>query len=348
MLRVPEIRIVAPKSLREAARILKKAGPRGCALSGGTDLIPKLKRGQQLPNILVDLGVIPGLDRVERSGGEVVIGARTTIASLIRSPLLSGFGALREAAACVASPQIRNLATVGGNLTVDTRCCFYDQGEGWRKSQGFCMKTTAGAPCRVAPKSPHCLAISSGDLPPALIALGARVRIQGPAGERELALEDIYRDVGCDFLKLRSDEIISAILLKPAPSYSTYRKLRRRESFDFPSMSIAAALEYRGGVARNVRIVLGSVASAPLLAVEAAALLEGKRPTRERIDAAAIAALRLAKPVENADFTAAYRRRMVKVFVARALKDLTSPPGRNPTASGGGTSSRYRSVGDKK
>ena len=323
MLRLPKICIVSPLSLAEAARLLAEAGPEGAAFAGGTDLVPKLKRRQLRPRTLVDLSRVKGFSGVKRRGDRVVIGAGTRIEDLLESPVLASLTALREAAACVATPQIRSSATVGGNLALDTRCSFYDQSGSWREASGFCLKTDQEAPCRAAVGSDRCFAVASGDLQPALIALGANVRIVGLAGEREAALESIYQDTGARFLRLAPGELIAAVELDLSPRLSTYRKLRRRGSFDFAALGVAVSLQMKGGVVSACRIVLGALASSPIIADEAAALMAGGKPTLERVSAAASAAVRRARPVANADFPAAYRRRMAGVFVARALRELT-------------------------
>lgn len=323
MLRLPKIRLVSPRSLAAAARLLAEAGPEGAALAGGTDLVPKLKRRQLRPRTLVDLSLVRGFSGVERRGGRAVIGAGTTIDYLLESPVLARLGALREAAALVATPQIRSSATVGGNLALDTRCSFYDQSGSWREAQGFCLKTDQEAPCRTAAGSESCFAVASGDLAPALIALGARVRLVGPAGGREAALEEIYQDVGSRSLRLGPGELIAAVELDLSPRLSAYRKLRRRGSFDFAALGVAVSLQMKDGEVSACRIVLGALASSPIVADEAAAIMTGGKPTLERAAEAARAAARRARPVENADFPAAYRRRMAGVFVARALRDLT-------------------------
>ncbi|MBI4345626.1 MAG: FAD binding domain-containing protein, partial [Elusimicrobia bacterium] len=300
MLRLPKVRVVAPRSLAEASRLLAEGGAGARLFSGGTDVVPKLKRRQLSARTLVDLGAVPGYGGIRRRGGRLVIGAGTRIAELaeLSEP---GLAALREAAASVATPQIRAQATLGGNLALETRCTFYDQSDSWRQAQGFCLKTHADAPCRAAPGSTRCWSVSSGDLPPALIALGARVRVVGEGGEREAALEDLYQDDGCAPLRLATGELIASVSLEPAARRSTYRKLRRRGSFDFASLGVAVAVTSTGGVVADCRVVLGGLGSGPLVAEEAAACLRGCEPTARRIDDAAEAARRV-RPVENGEF----------------------------------------------
>ncbi len=322
MLRLPRLAAVYPRTLAEAMRALADAGPEGKLLSGGTDLIPKLKRRQIKAETLISLQNVKGLAGITRVKGGLRLGAGTRLCDLAASPLLKKFRGLRQAAGSVATAQIRNMATVGGNVLVDTRCSYYDRSEEWRSALGGCMKTDSESPCRVAPGSKRCLAFSSGDLPPILIALGARAVLESFEGGREIPLEELYADDGMNYLKTRPGEILTAILLEEKRPESAYLKLRRRGVFDFSSLGAAAAISRTGGIVRDCRIVLGAIASKPVIAERAAEILKGERLSVELIEAAAETAMRSAKPVGNADFPAAYRRQMVKVFVRRTLKSL--------------------------
>jgi 4-hydroxybenzoyl-CoA reductase subunit beta len=219
------------------------------------------------------------------------------------------------------------MGTIGGNLCVDTRCNYYNQSYEWRRAIGFCMKRD-GDVCLVAPGSPRCVAVASSDTAPALMALGATVVLAGPDGERTEPVAALYRDDGMAYLAKRPDEILTAILLPPVNGLrSTYWKLRRRGSFDFPILGVAAALVLgEDGTCADARIVLGAVASRPVEATEAAHLLVGRRLTPELIEEAAAAAYRPAKPLDNTDLTLAYRKRMARVFVSRALRELAGLP----------------------
>ncbi|MFL5805430.1 MAG: FAD binding domain-containing protein, partial [Roseiflexaceae bacterium] len=212
---------------------------------------------------------------------------------------------------------------LGGNLCVDTRCNYYNQTEFWRHSIGYCMKKD-GDICLVAPGSPRCWAVSSSDCAPALISLGASVRLLGPRGERVIPVAALYQDDGIQYMAKQRDEILAEVRLPPADGWrSVYRKLRRRGSFDFPILGVAAALRQdQDGTVREARITLGAVASHPVEAAEAARMLAGQRLTPELIEAAAAAAARWAKPLDNTDLTINYRKQMAPVYVRRALEEL--------------------------
>ena len=303
---------------------MKEAGPDGMLVAGGTDLYPNMKRRQFEPTTLVGLRAIKDLRGVRGSGREgVTIGACTTLTAVATHPdVARDYPALATAAGVVSSPQLRNMGTLGGNVCVDTRCNYYNQTFEWRKAIGFCMKKD-GDICLVAPGSPRCWAVSSSDTAPVLWSLGARIRLDGPGGERTIPVSALFRDDGIEYLAKRPDEIVTEIALPPAAGWrSVYLKLRRRGSFDFPILGVAAAARLDGDVVREARIVLGAVASTPREASKAAEALIGRRLTTETIEAAAEAAAGPAKPLDNTDLTHPYRKKVTRVFVARALARL--------------------------
>ena len=161
------------------------------------------------------------------------------------------------------------MGTVGGNLLLDTRCNYYDQNYEWRKAIDFCMKKD-GKICWVAPSSPRCWAVQSSDLAPVMVALEATVTLAGPDGTREIPAEALYKDDGMDFLTKQPDELLVSVKV-PAlgASRASYRKLRRRGSFDFPVLGVAARVTMDGGTVKDARIVLGAVGSYPKLCTEA-------------------------------------------------------------------------------
>jgi 4-hydroxybenzoyl-CoA reductase subunit beta len=215
------------------------------------------------------------------------------------------------------------MATLGGNLCLDTRCTYYDQSYEWRKAVNFCMKKD-GEICWVATSSPRCLAVSSTDTAPMLQALGASVRLVSASSERDVAVTDLYANDGMHYLTRQPDEILTEIRVPDQTGWrSTYWKLRRRGSFDFPvaSAAVAAKLDAGGGV-EEVRIVLGAVASRPMASPRAEALLTGQPLDDEHIAAAADAAYAVAKPRDNTDYELVGRKKMVRARVANALHEI--------------------------
>jgi 4-hydroxybenzoyl-CoA reductase subunit beta len=324
MMRLPLFEFRAPHSLEEAARILDGEGSQAMPLAGGTDLLPNMKRRQQVPRTLISLRGIEELThvRIDHSGSQ--LGACLTLAEIAADARFrNGLTALAQAASLVATPHIRNMATLGGNLCLDTRCNYYDQNYEWRKAINFCLKKD-GDTCWVAPGSPKCMAVSSTDTAPALIALGARVCLVSREGQREVLLADLYNNDGVDYIKRRPNEILAEVALDASHGWkSTYWKLRRRGSFDFPVLSVAAAARISAsGVVEEARIVIGSAASRPLVAAEAAKFLAGRLLNAESIGEAAILAARIAKPLDNTDFDMSWRKKVTGEFVTNALREL--------------------------
>jgi len=324
MMRLPLFEFRAPNTVEEASRILDGEGGNAMPLAGGTDLLPNMKRRQQAPKTLMSLRHIAPLHELQLSHSGARLGACLTLSEIAADARFrNGLTALAQAASYVATPQIRNVATLGGNLCLDTRCNYYDQNYEWRKSIGFCLKKD-GDTCWVAPGSAKCMAVSSTDTAPALIALGACVRLVSRAGERQVPLADLYQNDGIHYSKRRPNELLTEVLLDSSRGWkSTYWKLRRRGSFDFPVLSVAAAARLSSnGIVEDARIVVGSVACLPLLAKEASKFLLGRTLAQENIAEAASLAARIAKPLDNTDFDMTWRKRVTAEFVTSALREL--------------------------
>ena len=317
MLRLPRLRYLRPAGAREAAAMIAEHGGRAMLVAGGTDLVPNLKRRQFDPEVLVQ---VPALGGIRREDGHLVLGATVTLAEAAADPQLTrALPGYAEAAGLVSSPPLRNAGTVGGNLCVDTRCNYYNQTFEWRKSIGFCLKKD-GEICLVAPGSPRCWAVSSSDTAPVALVLGATVTLAGPTGEREIPAADLYRDDGIDYLGKRPEEVLTSIRLPVEPGVRTaYVKLRRRGSIDFPIAGAAVALVMDGETVRWARIALSAVASHPLETPAAGDFLAGKRLDAETIAAAAELAAKPAKPLDNADLSYFWRKKMVRVVVEQAI-----------------------------
>jgi 4-hydroxybenzoyl-CoA reductase subunit beta len=247
-----------------------------------------------------------------------VFGAGLTLAEIVRSEKTPA--ALRQAAAQVATPLLRNMGTLGGNLCLDTRCNYYNQSYEWRKAIDFCLKVD-GKTCWVATASKRCVAVSSTDTAPALIALDAKIKLVSAKGEREIPVEALYRNDGIDYLSRTPDEILTEVRV-PAGWKSTYWKLRRRGSFDFPILGVAAALKFERETITEARIALGAVASRPFLVEKAGEFLKGKRLTDEVIAQAAELVANRAKPMDNTDMDLYWRKEVADDFAGYALREL--------------------------
>ena len=328
MLRLPDFTYIRPRTLAEAARVLGELGPEAMAVAGGTDVYPKMKRGQFTPRYLVSLGRVEEHRGIWREEGRGLwVGAGETLSAVARHEAVGRwFPALAAAAGLVSTLQLRNAGTIGGNLFVDTRCNYYDQSFFWRQAVGFCLKKD-GDICLVAPKSRVCLAICSSDTAPVLSSLDAEAVLVGAQGSRRVPLDTLYRDDGIDYLAKRPDELLQGVWI-PEASFgwrNVYLKLRRRGSFDFPVLGVAAAVRIgASGACEGAKVVLTAVASAPKVVEDAPGVLCGKAVDTASIEEAAELAMRVSHPLDNADMDYWYRKRMTRVYVTRALQQLAA------------------------
>jgi 4-hydroxybenzoyl-CoA reductase subunit beta len=330
MLRLPAFRYVAPKTAREAARILADNGPDAMPVAGGTDLYPNMKRRQFTPKIVVGLRHLDEARGIHANGG-LTLGGLATLSEVSQEPVIAArWPAVARSAGLVSSPPLRNVGTIGGNLCVDTRCNYYNQTEFWRASIGYCMKKD-GTICLVAPGSDICWALSSSDTAPVMISLDAEVDLVGASERRRVPVASLYGTDGIAYLTKQPDEILTTIHVPDRAGWKmTYRKLRRRGSIDFPIVGVAAAVKLDGGgVVQDARIVLGAVHVAPVRAVEAEEFLRGRVLDAESIEMAAGIAYKPAKPLDNADLAYHWRKQMVRIESARALRELAALPTRD-------------------
>jgi 4-hydroxybenzoyl-CoA reductase subunit beta len=322
MMRLPAFRYRAARTIADAAAWLAESPAETMLIAGGTDVLPKMKRRQQTPTTLIGLRGIRELADI-RNGNGFTIGAGVTLSNLLAHPAMrASYPGLFHAIAQIATPHLRNMGTIGGNLCLDTRCTYYDQTYEWRKAIDFCLKKD-GERCWVATSSPKCLAVSSTDTAPVLLALGASVTLVSSLGERVIPVGDLFANDGMHYLTRRPDEILTTITLPSAEGWrSAYWKLRRRGSFDFPVAAAASAAKLDGLDVVDVRIVLGAVASRPVECHAAATVLKGQRLTDQRIADAAAVASEVAKPMDNTDYELVWRKSMVRTLVSHALHEI--------------------------
>ncbi len=242
----------------------------------------------------------------------------TTLTQIERSREISQrYPVLHEAVKTVASPVLRNMGTIGGNICLDTRCLWYNQSLAWRKSCGFCIKKD-GDLCHVAPGGSKCWAAFSADTPPALLCLEAGIEIASPRGVRRMPLAEFYNNDGVDRMKLAQEELLTRVILpaRTAGWRGAYRKLRVRGSIDYPLAGVAVAL-LRNGTVSEVHVAITGVNPAPLLV--RADSLKGGKLSDELAAQIAVLAAKAAKPLTTSALTPEYRREMVRVFTRRAL-----------------------------
>lgn len=307
----------------EEALALWQGNPEARYVAGGTDLLPNVKQGIVRPRLVVGLSGIPG--GVREEGDTLVIGATTRLDDLAASPAVrAAVPPLAEAAGVVASPQLRAMGTLGGNVMLDTRCTFYNQTEFWRQSLGYCLKAE-GTWCHVIGGPKTCVATQSSDTVPVLMALGASLRVLGPSGVRSVGLRELFRYNGMDHLTLAPGELVTDIVVpRPAPGFrGRYTKLRTRESIDFPQLGLAVCGVWEGAAPTSLDIVVGAVSPQPKPVTGLAPFL-GQPMTPAAVDAVADLVFKQTRPQGSVHGGTAWRRQMAAVFTRRALTALAA------------------------
>jgi 4-hydroxybenzoyl-CoA reductase subunit beta len=321
-LSLPEFKLLRPRGIEDAVRYLGEHAASVRVLAGGTDLIPSMRQKLFEPEHVLDLrGIAPLRGIRPQADGGVEIGALTTLRAIERSEYLrQHYPVLTEAAATVASPVLRNMGTIGGNICLDTRCLWYNQSLTWRKGCGFCIKKD-GDLCHVAPGGTKCWAAFSGDTPPALLCLNAEIEIASAGGTRCIPLHDFYTGLGDNYRRLQTNELVTRVFL-PASSADyrgVYRKLRVRGSIDYPLAGVAVVMKRSNGHIADVRVGITAVNPAPLLIKGAGDLLTGKLLDEALAEAVGDLAAKSAKPLTTSALTPEYRREMIRVFTKRAV-----------------------------
>ncbi|MGC2110786.1 MAG: FAD binding domain-containing protein [Candidatus Korobacteraceae bacterium] len=319
---LPSFQLLRPKTLDQAVALMAKHEGEVKIVAGGTDLLPSMKQKLFTPPYVLDLrgvGELRGIRELPSNGVE--IGALTTLSVIEHSPIIRrDYRVLYEAVKTVASPVLRNMGTLGGNLCLDTRCLWYNQSLLWRKSCGFCLKKD-GDLCHVAPGGKFCWATFSGDTPPALLCLGAEVEIAGPGGLRRTPLSEFYVNDGIVRLHLAANEIVTRIHLPESAAgwRGSYQKLRVRGSIDYPLAGVAVALRMKSGRVEDARVAITALNPAPFLLKDADAHLLGMVPSEELAGRIGDLAAQTAKPLTTSALTPEYRREMARVFAKRAV-----------------------------
>ena len=319
---LPTFKLLRPRRVEDAVAMLHRHQGDVQICAGGTDLLPSMKQRLFAPAYVMDIRGLDGLQHIKVTPGQgVEIGALVTLSSIEDSGFIeSHYPVLREAVMTVASPILRNMGTLGGNICLDTRCLWYNQSLQWRRSCGFCIKKD-GDLCHVAPGGKICWAAFSSDSPAALLCLHAEIEIASPAGFRRMKLEDFYTNIGDDRMKLGKNEMLTRVFLPEASAgfSGAYRKLRLRGSIDYPLAGVAVALKKRGHIIEDARVAITGVNPAPHLIKDAAHALVGKECSELAATEVGELAARVAKPLTTSLLTPEYRREMVRVFARRAV-----------------------------
>tara|TARA_R110002096_G_scaffold143328_5_gene299369 strand:- start:4822 stop:5817 length:996 start_codon:yes stop_codon:yes gene_type:complete len=327
MLRLPIFGTKSPSSIDELVAAMAQPGAH--LIAGGTDLLPNLKHGLHEPQLLVSIDRVEELRHItwDEDAGVLRIGAGVTLSQIASdNEIGERFPSLARAAGLVASPLIRNMATLGGNINLDTRCRWVNQSEFWRSAIGGCLKS-GGDVCHVVPKGRSCVAAMSSDCVPVLTSLGAQLVQVGANGQRELALADYYSSDGISHTKREAGEITVEVRI-PIPagaSCAHYSKWTVRKSIDFPLVSIAMNFALSGpgddATIEAATICLGVLAAKPkvLRTDKLAGLRLGDEETALLVGELCHAQ---GKTLDNVPYEAGYRRSMLRVFGKRAVREL--------------------------
>jgi xanthine dehydrogenase YagS FAD-binding subunit len=319
-----EFKLAQPQSIEQV--IAMSADQRYFLMAGGTDLLDEIKNGIIEPEVVVDLSSIPGLAYIQSTDQNVRIGAMTRVSELTGNPMIkTNYPVLHEAALSLATPQLRNVGTVGGNLCQRPRCWYYrDPQVKCRKKGGTrCYATRGRNKYHAIFGGGICHIVYPSDLAPALISLDAEVTIASPKGDKTVSLEEFYTLPRVDVQKenrLEANEMIKEIRI-PIPKNevkSTYVKFKERGTWDFALVSAAVRAVVSEKTLKDIKIVLGGVAPIPWRLEKAENLLRGKPVTEDSVNHAAKQALSNARPLEEN----AYKQELAEIAVSRAVLSL--------------------------
>lgn len=324
-MRLSEFDYYEPETVEQAVDMMGQDG-KGEVIAGGTDLLVSLKQRLQVPDYLVDLENIPSLREIKVYDGVISIGALCTLNEIINSSIIKEkLPAFKKAAGEVGSPLLRSIATVGGNICLNTRCRFYNQSLFWRSTRGPCYKA-GGEKCHLTGKKEACYSAFSADIPPVLIAHDCKIRLTGPQGVRTVPLQDFYTgDARFPNLLLKgSGEVLTSVEV-PLPHFrtsSTYRKFRLRDSIDFPLIGAAVLLQLdENSVCEDVRVVCTGTPARPVKIGAAQNELVGSRLDENALFAAAKSAAAEIHPLKTDLVSPRYVREVSKVVIAEALSE---------------------------
>lgn len=324
-----------PTDLETAVSLAERFGKRGWVLAGGYDSLDWFKDRVKAPEAVIDIDRIETLRGIRETGGGIEIGALTTLTDVERSPVIrERFRILGDAARRVASPQIRNAATLGGNLCQDTRCWYYRFGLAcYRASGNICYADTPVAMNREHAifERHRCVAVSPSDTAPALVALEASLAIVNARGERVVAAEDFFMPESRDITRmtvLEPGDILTAIRIPAKWSGAAFyfEKVADRNTWDFPLLNVAAALKPDGsGGIESMRIACGAVQATPRRLASVEALVKGRPRNDETAELAGRAAVEGARPLNFNHFKIPLMANLVKRAILSASAGADAP-----------------------
>ena len=328
-MRLPKFEYLKPASTEECVTALGEYGKNARILAGGTDLLVNMKYRVVRPEIVIGIKSIPDLCRISSDHeGNTRIGTCITLSDLASNTLLAEeFPAFNRAVKSVASKHIRNMASIGGNICLDTRCWYYNKSNLWRDSREVCYKV-GGNLCHAIKGSNRCHAINSSDTAPVLIVLDARVSVVKKGHDKSIPIKDLFKDNGAQPTVLEPEEMVTSLIIPKANgrSRTTFIKVTARKGLDFAMGSIAAKSQENGNGFTDVRLVIGSIASAPIILKKAAQVIMDAGLTEAAIEKAALTARSELGTLTNLFTSAGYKRHLVEVLVKRALTELQGKP----------------------
>ena len=322
-MRLPKFEYHEPKTLKEAARALASDAKRSVLLGGGTDLLVNMKHRVIEPKRVINLKTIPKLSYISNRKDGLRIGALTTLCDLASSrEIQESLPILSQVSTKVGAYALQAMGTLGGNLCQGNRCRFYNQSAFWRGAKSPCYKA-GGKLCHVVRKPGECHSTYCGDMAPVLIALEAKVRVVGLNGERVLPLNKLYTEDGKKPLSLKNGEILKEVLLPPPSGKTLYLKWRRRESVEFPIVSLALHIEKdRTEKITKARIIFSAVGPGPVETAEAEKMLEGSSLDNRTIERVSNQAVKEISPMRTSIYSPSYKRRIAGILLRQALENF--------------------------
>lgn len=308
---LPKFEYNRPKTIKKALQFYQTHGGNAAYLSGGTDLVPRIKQRVVKPTVVIDLKGIKGLDKIEHSRSWLKIGTNVTLYELRNHSLVrDAFPALYDSLESTSCETLQMRGTIGGNLLQNTRCLFYNKSDEWRKAKGYCLKM-GGQVCNAVKGSKMCFANYASDNAPALITLHAEVKLVGIDGERQIPLEAIFSGISDLPFTIKSGEILSHVLIPVKNTRGGYLKIRVRDSMDYPLVGVAVSQVNKKGC-----VAVGAIGGKPLrFDFSENEVGWGERIAREASDSV--------KPVANTVLSPAYRKKMAGILVKRIARKLS-------------------------
>ena len=329
-MRLPRFEYVRPKTIEEAVAAISPPNRKAKILAGGTDLLVNMKYRVVCPDTVVSIKHMPELCAISSANGHTTIGACANLTDLANNKsMMEKFPAFHKAVRAVASQHLRNIATLGGNICLDTRCWYYNQSKLWRDARELCHRT-GGTVCHAIKGANRCHAINNSDTAPMLVALDAKIAVTGKGQPRLIPAKEFYQDDGIRHTHLEPGEMVTSINLPEvnADSHATFIKISMRRGIDFAMASIAATVNANGKGVSSARLVIGSIASKPVILEKASQVIIESGFTEKSIEQAGEVARTELGILTNLFTSAGYKRQLTEVLVKRALNEIKEKTGK--------------------